>query len=128
MKFIASGPSQKLTLAKGPEKRAKTGFLEGTRDFYDLIIIGAGLSGSVFAEQASKRGFLTSLVLDKRDHIGGNCFDFINEKGIRVSLDIDQFRNNLLGLWASSHSAAQQPQDLFSAFAIIFSLDVAEIY
>ena len=77
--------AQVVTFAPDNPKPVKTGFLEGTRDYYDLIIVGAGLSGSVFAEQASKRGFLTSLVIDKRDHIGGNCYDFINEKGIRVS-------------------------------------------
>ncbi len=80
--------SEVVTFAPDNPKPAKTGFLEGTRDYYDLIIVGAGLSGAVFAEQASKRGFLTSLVIDKRDHIGGNCYDFINEKGIRVSFAI----------------------------------------
>ena len=54
-------------------------------DSYDLVIIGAGLSGSVIAEQASKRSGLRSLVIDKRDHIGGNCYDYIDEHGIRVS-------------------------------------------
>ena len=44
-------PNKVLTFAKGPEKPVKTGFLEGTRDYYDLIIVGAGLSGAVFAEQ-----------------------------------------------------------------------------
>ena len=28
---------------------------------------------------------LKSLVIDKRDHIGGNCYDYIDEHGIRVS-------------------------------------------
>ena len=27
----------------------------------------------------------TVLVLDKRTHIGGNCYDYVNEFGIRVS-------------------------------------------
>ena len=54
-------------------------------DSYDLVIVGAGLSGSVIAEQASKRSGLRSLVIDKRDHIGGNCYDYIDEHGIRVS-------------------------------------------
>ena len=26
-----------------------------------------------------------SLIIDKRDHIGGNCYDFINDKGFRIS-------------------------------------------
>ena len=54
------------------------------RKYYDIIIVGAGLSGAVFAEQASTRKGLTSLIIDKRSHIGGNCYDFVDEKGIRV--------------------------------------------
>ena len=46
---------------------------------------GAGLSGSVIAEQASSRSGLKSLIIDKRNHIGGNCYDYIDEHGIRVS-------------------------------------------
>ena len=59
--------------------------MNGLADSYDLVIVGAGLSGSVIAEQASKRSGLRSLVIDKRDHIGGNCYDYIDEHGIRVS-------------------------------------------
>ena len=59
--------------------------MNGISDSYDLVIVGAGLSGAVIAEQASKRSGLRSLVLDKRDHIGGNCYDYIDEHGIRVS-------------------------------------------
>jgi hypothetical protein len=59
--------------------------LEGTEEEYDLVIIGAGLSGGVIAERASKELGLKSLLLDKRDHIGGNCFDFIDEHGFRIS-------------------------------------------
>ena len=40
---------------------------------YDYLIVGAGLFGSVFAFEASKRG-KKCLVVDKRNHIGGNCY------------------------------------------------------
>ncbi len=40
---------------------------------YDYLIVGAGLFGSVFAHEAKKRG-KTCLVIDKRDHIGGNVY------------------------------------------------------
>ncbi len=40
---------------------------------YDYLIVGAGLFGAVFAHEAKKRG-KTCLVIDKRDHIGGNIF------------------------------------------------------
>ena len=53
---------------------------------FDLIIVGAGLSGAVLAERCTKELGMKVLILDKRDHIGGNCYDYIDEYGIRVSL------------------------------------------
>jgi len=40
---------------------------------YDFLIVGAGLYGSVFAHQAAQAG-KKCLIIDKRKHIGGNCF------------------------------------------------------
>ena len=40
---------------------------------YDFLIVGAGLFGAVFARQAIDSG-KSVLVIDKRDHIGGNIF------------------------------------------------------
>lgn len=40
---------------------------------YDYLIVGSGLFGSVFAYEANKRG-KKCLVIDKRDHIGGNIY------------------------------------------------------
>lgn len=40
---------------------------------YDYIIVGAGLYGSVFAHEAKKQG-KRCLVVERRDHIGGNCY------------------------------------------------------
>ncbi len=40
---------------------------------YDYLIVGAGLFGSVFAQQATAAG-KSCLVVEKNDHIGGNCF------------------------------------------------------
>ena len=40
---------------------------------YDFLIVGAGLFGSVFAHEATKSG-KKCLVIDKRDHIGGNIY------------------------------------------------------
>lgn len=39
----------------------------------DYLIIGAGLYGSVIANECKKKG-LSCLVLEKRDHIGGNIY------------------------------------------------------
>ena len=40
---------------------------------YDYLVVGAGLFGAVFAQQAKKCGKRV-LVIDKRDHIGGNIY------------------------------------------------------
>ncbi len=50
-----------------------------------ILIIGAGLSGATLAERFAQRGD-DLLVLDKRPHLAGNCFDHLDqETGIRVS-------------------------------------------
>ena len=49
---------------------------------YDYMIVGAGLYGAVFAQQAALKG-KTCLIVDKRDHIGGNVYTYACE-GIQV--------------------------------------------
>jgi UDP-galactopyranose mutase len=51
---------------------------------YNLVVVGAGLFGSVVAEQASRDGYQV-LVIDSRNHIGGNCYtEFDSETGINI--------------------------------------------
>ena len=40
---------------------------------YDYLIVGSGLFGSIFAYELNKKGKKV-LVIDKRDHIGGNIY------------------------------------------------------
>lgn len=49
---------------------------------YDYLVVGAGLYGAVFARCAADDGKKV-LVIDKRDHIGGNCYTE-NIEGINV--------------------------------------------
>lgn len=49
---------------------------------YDYIIVGSGLFGAISAYELTKRG-KTCLVLEKRNHIGGNCYTE-NKDGINV--------------------------------------------
>lgn len=49
---------------------------------YDYLIVGAGLFGAVFAHEASLKG-KTCLVIDKRNHVGGNIYTE-NQSGINV--------------------------------------------
>jgi UDP-galactopyranose mutase len=46
------------------------------------LIVGAGLSGAVIAERLAAKGE-RSLVVDRRDHIGGNCYDY-KQDGVTV--------------------------------------------
>ena len=74
--------------------------LRGLSDKYDLLVVGAGISGCVFAEQASKRFGWKTIIIDKRDHIGGNCYDFINKLGIRISqYGVHLFHTKFMRVW-----------------------------
>ena len=50
----------------------------------DILIIGAGISGAVLAERYASIGKKV-LIIEKRNHIAGNCYDYIDENGILVS-------------------------------------------
>jgi UDP-galactopyranose mutase len=49
----------------------------------DVLIVGAGFSGAVVAEQLADRGF-DVLVIDKREHIGGNAHDRSDAHGVLI--------------------------------------------
>jgi UDP-galactopyranose mutase len=51
---------------------------------YDYMIVGAGLAGAVLAERLATQKKKKVLIVDKRNHIGGNTFDYYNEDGILV--------------------------------------------
>ena len=51
---------------------------------YESIVIGAGAAGSVVARQLAEKGSRRVLVLEKRGHIGGNCYDRRDAYGILV--------------------------------------------
>jgi len=51
---------------------------------YDSIVIGAGIAGIVVARELAEKAKEKVLVIEKRDHIGGNCFDKQDEQGILI--------------------------------------------
>lgn len=51
---------------------------------YDYIIIGAGFAGSVLARKIAEVLDKKVLIIDRRDHICGNCFDYKDENGILI--------------------------------------------
>lgn len=49
----------------------------------DILIVGMGLAGITLAERFANKGN-NVLIIEKRDHIGGNCYDFKNKDGILI--------------------------------------------
>jgi len=53
----------------------------------DVVVVGAGLSGAVLAERYARLLGLRVLVLERRPHIGGNCYDYVDpDAGVLVNL------------------------------------------
>ncbi|MBC3374918.1 UDP-galactopyranose mutase [Pseudomonas sp. SWRI92] len=51
---------------------------------YDYLIVGAGFAGSVLAERLAEGLGKRVLLVDRRDHIGGNAYDHLDEAGVLV--------------------------------------------
>ncbi|MBB6144539.1 UDP-galactopyranose mutase [Silvibacterium bohemicum] len=51
---------------------------------FDYLIVGAGFAGSVLAERVASEQNARVLVVDSRNHIAGNAFDFYDDAGILV--------------------------------------------
>jgi len=49
----------------------------------DVLVVGAGFAGSVVAERMAAAGRKV-LVMDRRDHIGGNAYDELDSRGILI--------------------------------------------
>lgn len=50
----------------------------------DYIIVGAGLTGCVIAEQLSQNSDNTIYMIEKKRHIGGTCYDHYDRNGILI--------------------------------------------
>ena len=54
------------------------------KDKFDFLIVGAGISGCVIAERLASQLNKKIIIVEKRNHIGGNIFDYYNKDGILV--------------------------------------------
>ena len=67
---------------------------------FDVIIIGSGFAGAVMAERLATQQDKTILIIEQRNHIGGNCFDKKDENGILVHrYGPHLFHTNSLKVW-----------------------------
>jgi UDP-galactopyranose mutase len=54
------------------------------RKMYDCLVVGCGMAGTIIARELAERAGKKVLILERRDHIGGNAYDFMTENGIFV--------------------------------------------
>jgi UDP-galactopyranose mutase len=53
-------------------------------DSCDTLVVGAGYAGSIMAERLASELGQSVLVIDRRDHIAGNAYDYYDEHGVLV--------------------------------------------
>lgn len=53
---------------------------------YDMIVVGAGYAGAVCARRLAETVGFRVAVLERRDHIAGNAYDYYDEAGVLVHL------------------------------------------
>ncbi|WP_165659194.1 FAD-dependent oxidoreductase, partial [Sutterella wadsworthensis] len=46
-----------------------------------ILIVGAGISGASVARILAEKGHFVT-VIEQRDHIGGNCYEYFDNDGI----------------------------------------------
>jgi UDP-galactopyranose mutase len=67
--------------------------------YADVVVVGCGLSGAVLAERFATVLDRKVLILEKRNHVAGNCFDY-REKGILINkYGAHLFHTNDKGVW-----------------------------
>lgn len=55
-----------------------------TSSNFDVLIVGAGFAGITAARELAERGNKKVLVLERHDHIAGNCYDCYDEAGVLI--------------------------------------------
>ncbi len=51
---------------------------------FDTLVVGAGFAGSILAERLASQCGERVLIIDRRDHVGGNAYDYYDEHGVLV--------------------------------------------
>jgi UDP-galactopyranose mutase len=56
----------------------------GVLKHYDYLVVGAGFAGAVLAERLASQCGKSCLVVDRRNHIGGNAYDHYDQAGVLI--------------------------------------------
>lgn len=66
-----------------------------------ILVVGAGFSGATIANLLADKSDEQVLVVDKKDHIGGNCYDYRDKNGIMIhAYGSHIFHTNSEKVWA----------------------------
>jgi UDP-galactopyranose mutase len=50
----------------------------------DTLVVGAGYAGAIMAERLASQCGRAVLVVDRRDHVAGNAYDYVDEHGVLI--------------------------------------------
>jgi UDP-galactopyranose mutase len=100
---------------------------------YDYIIVGTGMFGSVFAHEATKIGKKV-LVLEKRNHIGGNCYTEkieninVHKYGPHIFHTNDKRIWNYINQFADFNNFVNRPKVDFEGSLYSFPINLFTLY
>lgn len=91
----------------------KSTFSIENKEYFDVVIVGAGISGATLAECYARTKKARVLVVEAREHIGGNCYDYYDKSGILVAkYGPHYFHTNDEGVWKyASRFTAWRPYE-----------------
>lgn len=100
---------------------------------YDFLIVGAGLFGSTFAQQAKERG-KTCLIIDKRNHTAGNAYTEkieginVHKYGPHIFHTSDEDIWNYVNKFAEFNSYVNRPKVNYKGKIYSFPINLFTLY
>jgi UDP-galactopyranose mutase len=80
----------------------------------DVVVVGSGFFGLTLAHRISTRSNLRVIVLEKRNHLGGNAFSFRDQE---TNIEVHQYGSHLF------HTSNQAVWDFVKQFAVFTSYE-----
>jgi UDP-galactopyranose mutase len=100
---------------------------------YDYIIVGSGLFGSIFARELTNAG-AKCLILEKRSHIGGNCYTknvegiHVHEYGPHIFHTNSEYIWNYMQKWTTFNHYVNRPKVSYKDKLYSFPINLFTMY
>jgi UDP-galactopyranose mutase len=100
---------------------------------YDFIIVGSGLFGSTFAQQANEKGY-SCLIIDKRNHNAGNAYSEnvnginVHKYGPHIFHTSDDLIWNYVNRFASFNNFVNRPKVSYKGDLYSFPINLFTLY